>query len=181
MAGKRDVGRAWSQFASGEAGSTRLGAGGEGLGAGLVEAKFGALEEGGQFAEALLELFEFVGTHGDVAELAARAGRFAVKMQMCVGDTEHFVHFGQFANEIDHGGKAHAGCGTERHVENGAEMIFELAGGGAFDGPVAGIVDAGSDFVGEERVADLEQLEADDAGVIEGFENFAGVLLGGFL
>jgi len=38
-------------------------------------------------------------------------------------------------------------------------MVFELARDGAFDGPVAGIVDARSHFVGEQAAIVLEELD----------------------
>jgi len=39
--------------------------------------------------------------------------------------------------------------GAQREAEYGAKMIFELAGDGAFNSPVAGIVDARRHFVDE--------------------------------
>src|SRR5260370_20398561 len=75
--------------------------------------------------------------------------------------------------------------GAEREAEDGAKMILELAGDGAFDGPVAGIVDARGHFVGEELALVFEKFDGEDADVLQGFENeaggvFRGALDGGF-
>ncbi len=106
------------------------------------------MEEGGEFGEAEGEAFGGGGAEGDVAEFAAEAGGFAVEVEVGVGDGEDFGGIGEVADEIEHGAMA---CGSRRaegKAEDGAEVIFELAGDGAFDGPVAGIVDAGGHFVG---------------------------------
>ena len=51
-------------------------------------------------------------------------------------------------------------------------MIFELTGYGAFDGPVAGVVDARSDFIGDELIATLKKFDAKYTDVIEMVEEF---------
>jgi hypothetical protein len=53
-------------------------------------------------------------------------------------------------------------------------MVLELAGDGAFDGPVAGIVDARGHFVGEELALVFEKFDGEDADVFQGFENAVG-------
>src|SRR5216683_7803244 len=60
-------------------------------------------------------------------------------------------------------------------------MVLELAGDGTFDGPVAGIVDAGGHFVGEELALVFEELDGEDADVFQGFENASGGVFGGAL
>src|SRR5712664_432482 len=84
-----------------------------------------------------------------MAEFAAGARGFAVEMEVRIGDGENFGGFGEVADEIEHGAVAGGSRGAEREAEDGAEMILKLAGDGAFDGPVAGIVDARSHFVTE--------------------------------
>jgi len=64
--------------------------------------------------------------------------------------------------------------GAERQAEDGAEMILELARDGAFDGPVAGIVDARGHFIGEKLALVLEEFDGEDADVFEGFEDTVG-------
>src|SRR6266481_153820 len=119
------------------------GAGGV-MGEGSVEAEVGAVEEGGEFGEAKGKAFGGGGAEGDVAEFAAGARGFAVEMEVGVGDGEDLGRFGEVADEIEHGAVAGGSRGAEGQAEDGAEMVFELAGDGAFDGPVAGIVNARS-------------------------------------
>src|SRR5260370_1203375 len=75
--------------------------------------------------------------------------------------------------------------GAEREAEDGAEVVLELAGDGAFDGPVAGIVGARGHFVGEELALVFGKFDGEGADVVQGFENatggvFRGALGGGF-
>src|SRR5882672_10065272 len=148
---------------------------------GGVEAEVESVEEGGEFGEAKGEAFGGGGAEGDVAEFAAGAGGFAVEMEVGVGDGEDFGGFGEFADEIEHGGMAGESRGAEGHAENGAEMIFELAGDGAFDGPVAGIVDARGHFVGEQAAIVLEEFDGQYTDVFQGFEDVAGGVFSGAL
>jgi len=157
------------------------GAEGGGKGEGGVEAEVGAVEEGGEFGEAEGETFGGGGAEGDVAEFAAGAGGLAIEMEMGVGDGEDFGGFGNVADEIEHGAMAGKTCGAERNAEDGAEMVFELACDCAFDGPMAGIVDARSHFVGEEAAIMFEEFDGENADVFQGFEDLAGGVFGGTL
>src|SRR6202040_3147327 len=130
-----------------------------------VEAEVGAVEEGGEFGEAEGETFGGGGGEGDVAELATGAGGLAIKMEVGVGDGEDFSGFGEFADEIEHGGVAGESCGAEGQAEDGAKMIFELAGNRAFDGPMAGIVDARGHFIGEQAAVVFEKFDGEDADI----------------
>src|SRR5258708_18306672 len=56
-------------------------------------------------------------------------------------------------------------------------MVFELAGDGTFDRPVAGIVDARRHFVGQETAVTFEQFDGEDSHVVEKLEDAAS---GGF-
>src|SRR5712664_4721272 len=116
-----------------------------------------------------------------MAEFAAGARGFAVEMEVRIGDGENFGGFGEVADEIEHGAVAGGSRGAEREAEDGAEMVFELARDGAFDGPVAGIVDARSHFVGEQAAIVLEELDGQYPDVFQGFEDVAGGAFGGTL
>src|SRR5258708_9575835 len=52
-------------------------------------------------------------------------------------------------------------------------MVFELAGDGAFDRPVAGIVDARRHFVGQQTAVTFEQFDGQDSYVVERLEDAA--------
>src|ERR1700733_14101760 len=63
-------------------------------------------------------------------------------------------------------------------------MIFELAGEGAFDGPVTGIVYAGGHFISEQAAVQLEKFDGEYADVLQFVEDavdgcFRGALDGG--
>ena len=157
------------------------GAEGGGKGEGGVEAEVGAVEEGGEFGEAEGETFGGGGAEGDVAEFAAGAGGLAIEMEMGVGDGEDFGGFGNVADEIEHGAMAGKTCGAERNAEDGAEMVFELACDCAFDGPMAGIVDARSHFVDEKFTLMLKKFKGKHADVFQGFEHAVGGVFSGVL
>src|SRR5712671_5814962 len=167
------------------AGRLDSGAEGGGGGEGGVEAEVGAVEEGGEFGEAEGEAFGGGGAEGDMAEFAAGAGGFAVEVEVGVGDGEDFGGFGEVADEIEHGAVAGEPCRAEREAEDGAEMVLKLAGDGAFDGPVSGIVDARGHFVGEKFSLVLKKFKGEYADVFQGFKDTAcsvlrGALDGGF-
>ena len=109
-----------------------------------------------------------------MAEFAAGAGGFAVEMEVGVGDGEDFGGVGEVADEVEHGAVAGEPCRAEREAEDGPEMVLKLAGDGAFDGPVAGIVDARGHFVGEKFALVLKKFKGKHAHVLEGFENAVG-------
>src|SRR5260370_22699555 len=144
---------------------------GGGGGEGGVEAEVGAVEEGGEFGEAECKAFRGGGAESDVAEFAAGARGFAVEVEVGVGDGEDFGGFGEVSDQIQHGAVAGWSRGAERKAEHGAKMILELAGDGAFDGPVAGIVDARGHFIGEEFAPVFEEFDGEDARVLQGFQN----------
>ena len=116
-----------------------------------------------------------------MAEFAAGARGFAVEMEMSVGDGEDFGGVGEVANQIEHGAVAGRAGRAEREAEYGAKMIFELAGDGAFDCPVAGIVHARRHFVGQKFVLMLKKFKSKHADVFQGFEHPAGGLFSGAL
>jgi hypothetical protein len=90
--------------------SGKSGAKGSGGGENGVEAEVGPMEEGGEFGKAEGEAFGGGGAEGDVAEFAAGAGGLSVEVEVGVGDGEDFCGFGEFPDEIDHGGMAGETC-----------------------------------------------------------------------
>ena len=62
---------------------------------------------------------------------------------------------------------------AERQAGDGAHVVLELAGVGAFDGPVAGVVHARRHFVGDELAALHEELDGEHADVLEVLEQLA--------
>ena len=58
------------------------------------------------------------------------------------------------------------------------QVVLELAGLGALDRPVPGVVHARGDLVGEQPVADLEQLQRQHADVVEPVQQQPRVALG---
>jgi hypothetical protein len=86
------------------------GAKGSGGGENGIEAEVGAMEEGREFRKAEGEAFGGGGAEGDVPEFTAGAGGFSVKMEVGVGDSEDLRGFGEFPDEIEHGGMASETC-----------------------------------------------------------------------
>jgi hypothetical protein len=72
--------------------------GGGGGSQGSGEAEVGAVEEGGEFGEAEGEAFGGGSAEGEVAEFAAGARRFAVKVEVGVGDGQDFGGVGEVAD-----------------------------------------------------------------------------------
>ncbi len=56
---------------------------------------------------------------------------------------------------------------AERQVANRAQMVFELAGHAAFDGPMPGIVDSRSHFIGNQSALDDEEFDGEDTDIVE--------------
>lgn len=117
---------------------------------------------------------------GEVADLAAEAGLLAVVVAMDLWETGGILGRGHCPDAVEHD-RGLTGGGAERQVQQGAEMIFELRGFGAFDGPVTGVVDAWGHFVGDEfagfSVVYGEKLDGEDADVLETDEDGAHVAL----
>src|SRR2546427_3139816 len=102
-------------------------------------------------------------------------------MQVRVRDGKDFRGFREVADEIDHRTMARSGGGAQRQAEDGAKMVFKLAGDRIFDGPVAGIVDAGSHLIGEEAPFIFEKFDDKNTGIFHRFENAAGDVFRGAL
>src|SRR5579859_7663176 len=99
-------------------------------------------------------------------------------MEMGIGYRKNFGGFREVADKIQHGAMTERTRGAEREAEDGAEMIFELAGDSSFDGPMTGIVDARSHFVGEQVALVFEEFDGEDTHIFEGLENAMSGSLG---
>src|SRR2546430_1867411 len=93
---------------------------------------------------------------------------FSIKMERSHGlRCEACPIVGLIAQQICHDCIAVAIRIAERPAGNGADVLLELRYRTSIDGPVAGIVDAGSDLVDEDAFAGHEHLDADDADIVE--------------
>src|SRR5579872_5725645 len=104
---------------------------------------------------------------GAMSELAARARLFAVVVQMDPRLLQNRRPGGHAADEVDHGAEAPGPRGAQRQPENAAQVVLELTGLCALDGPVAGVVHAGCHLVGDESPTTHEELDGGDSGVAE--------------
>src|SRR5258708_16719726 len=102
-----------------------------------------------------------------VTQLAARAGALAVVVQVHARVRQQRRACGHPPDEIDHGRIPARARRAERQIEDRAQMVLELTGGRALDGPVPGIVNARGHLVGYEASAAHEELERQDPGVAE--------------
>ncbi len=84
----------------------------------------------------------------------------------------------QCTDPIQHARHAARPSRAQRQAQNGTQVILELRALGAFDRPVPGIVDPGRHFVGQQRVANLKQLQCEDADVAQRFGQTAGMVNG---
>ena len=115
---------------------------------------------------------------GDVAELAARAHLFAVEVDFR-SVPPGFIGRGEGTRGLVVGGTQqvdHDGVGircaqvgrAEWQVQDGAQVLLELAGDGPIDGPVSGVVGAHGQLVDEDSLvrslSDDEHLDGQDAG-----------------
>src|SRR3954468_5845906 len=105
-----------------------------------------------------------------MAHLAAGAGfAFAVEMEV---DATFGDEFGPAldvaADEVLHHRVAAGEAGdARRQAANGADVLLELRGDRALDGPVAAVVDAGRDLVDDGAVGAGEEFDGEDADMAE--------------
>ncbi len=76
---------------------------------------------------------------------------------------------------ITHGERA--SVDPEREPEDRSQVVLELARRGAVDRPVPRVVDARRELVGEQPPLDLEELDGEDADVVERVEKGGADLL----
>ena len=83
------------------------------------------------------------------------------------------------ADEVFHHHVGKAGRVAQRPAGDGADVLLELVGDADRFGPVAGIVDARGDLVDDQRaVGEREELDAEDADIVERVGDGGGVLAG---
>jgi hypothetical protein len=89
---------------------------------------------------------------------------------------QHQVRFGEqgrhlqhvVADEVFHHAVGMPGGRTQRQACDGSDMLLELRDDTGGFRPVAGIVNARRQFVGEQRaIGQDEELDADDADIVE--------------
>ena len=116
-----------------------------------------------------------------MAELAAGPGLFAVKVQMSAGEAQGFFNWGNPADQVEHHTDPGGVGWSQRQTQDPPQVVFKLAGAGTFDGPMSRVVHPGSDFVGDQLLTDLEQLQGDGADIIQSAQNPLGIALGQIL
>lgn len=98
-------------------------------------------------------LIEGGGAQGEMAHLPTRASlSFAVEVEGGGREGKEGSPIGlavipEVSQKVRHGGGAMGGDGAEGEPADGANLLFELAGGAGFGGEVAGIVDPGREFI----------------------------------
>src|SRR5690554_6461835 len=83
-----------------------------------------------------------------MAQLAPRPFAFVVKVHMSVGQFQYPFNVAMLADDVDHAAQATGFHAAEWVAADGTDVVLELAGHGAFDAPVAGVVHSGCNFVG---------------------------------
>src|SRR5580700_5493474 len=83
-----------------------------------VQAKVWPLEKARKASKPAGELLERRRAERNVAEFAARAGLFAVKMKMSRRNGQHLSRFRHFPNEIDHRGDPDRGGRAQGQAAN---------------------------------------------------------------
>ncbi len=110
-----------------------------------------------------------------MADLASWPRTLAVVVPVQAGNGQGAGAVGQVADQVEHGaGLDQAGL-AQRQAEHGAQMVFELAGGRALDGPVPGIVHPRRHFVAQQAAIVLEQFQREHADIAQFLGDGAGV------
>ena len=123
----------------------------------------------------MLEGGEIVADRRHMADFAAALHILAIQVDLHNRfRSQHNVGLGHQVvdaptEDVDHDGPRLACLGrTQRQVQHRADVVLELAGMGAVDRPVTGVVRAHRELVDEDpAVAGLEKLDREDAGDIE--------------
>ena len=107
---------------------------------------------------------------GDVPQLAPRAGRLAVEVDVDAGDGEGLgqrqsgIEAGP-AEDVDRGHRRRRERGVSQGpVEDGPQVVLELGGDAALDGEVPRVVGPGGQLVDQQAPPGDEQLHGQDAG-----------------
>src|SRR3954471_13400880 len=102
-----------------------------------------------------------------MSELAVRPRLFAVTVKVYARHAQNVPELREGPDEVQHGAVTERPRAAERQAEDRSHVIFELAGLGAFDGPMAGIVDARRHLVRDQPPAGDEELDGQHAGIVE--------------
>ena len=92
-------------------------------------------------------------------ELAPWALPFIVEVKVSVGQFQYPFNVAVLADDINHAAQAACLNVAQSVSADRANVILELAGHGAFDAPVAGIVHSGCHFVGYQSFRCFEQFD----------------------
>jgi len=82
------------------------------------------------------------------------------------------------ADQVDHAGMANIGRRAGFVAGHCKNMVCELARLGTFDGPVPRVMNTRGKLVGEQLVTNDEQLQGEDAHIVEMLQHFAHVQVG---
>ena len=111
-----------------------------------------------------------------MANLTARARSLAVGVVMSSGHRQRRRSVRHRTDAVQHDGVADGGGRTERQAQNRPQVVLELAGLGAFDGPVPGVVNARRHFVGGQLAILDEEFDRQQADVTQPIQQPAGVV-----
>src|SRR4051812_39094268 len=109
-----------------------------------------------------------------MADFSPGSRALSIHVDCRAGQGKHRIDRWSGTDQVQHRDLAARGCITEGKVADGAEMIGELAGYGALDGPMAGVVNARRHLVRQELSRHLKELDRKDAPVIEGIADARG-------
>src|SRR5215468_1036983 len=117
--------------------------------------------------------------HRAMSHLAPRPGPLAIIVEVYARERQHPPAERHPADEVHHGAEPPGSGRAELQAENGAQVILELAGGRALDGPVTGVVHARRHLVGDQPAVTHEELDGQNAAVAKVIEHTLEVKRGG--
>src|SRR3984957_12363474 len=106
-----------------------------------------------------------------VSELAPRARRLCIVMQMQTAKREQLLARRHAPDEVDHGRIAERARRTERQSEYRAQMILELTRRRALDRPVTRVMHPRRHFVGEQPSALHKKFDGEDTDIAKMLEH----------
>ena len=116
-----------------------------------------------------------------MAKFSPGPRRLAIVVQVHAGHAQDFSRRRHSADQVHHYGVPARTRVAERQAGDSPDMILELAGLGAFDRPVARVVDARRHLVCDQLSALDEVFDAEDPDVAERQEKAMVIALGGQL
>src|SRR6516225_5992087 len=94
-----------------------------------------------------------------MSHLAPGPWRLPVEVKVRAGRVEDARRIRPAADQVDHAGDTERRRRAQRGAGYGTHVVLKLARLGTLDRPVAGVVDARCQLVGEQAATHLEQLE----------------------